>query len=259
MAHFTQDSSAIVRRYETHHSKTMTLLVTRQHQQFIPTSNLSLGDLELIRSSVELVGEPGLGGNGVYSGGYDVAGDDAQEINAFYGNSINMIHGVNDAGIVSTVRNRTNPNRIEMRPDLNHGWVNVDINGMTQGRHFLQDDSQSNNQLGLVLPTDLGLLSARIQQSMSHSTPIKLENVQMQQRLTVDTSFVGTGDINKRVARFTEDLADTDPATYRNTDGTVKYFEGNGPAQGANTECQIPSNCINMMLLQFKVHPRSTV
>jgi len=255
MAHFTQDSSAIIRRYETHHHKMMTLVVTRQNQKFTPTSDLSLVDLELVNATVELVGEPGIGGVGIVGGGYDGQNTSNEEKFAMYNNSLNLIHAVNNEGQTSKVLNNTQPNKIVMRPDIHHGWCDVTISGMTQNRHFLQDDSVNNNDVSLLVPTDLGLLVNRTKTTVN---PQMLENVKMEQTLTVTTRFVGTGDIPKRTARFTEDFADTAPATYRNADGTVKYYDA-AEGQSSTAACHIPANCINMMILQFKVSPRSTV
>ena len=260
MAHYTQSSDAIMRRYETHHKQLLTLVITRQDQTFVPSSDISLVDLELIRTSVELVGEPGYGNTGVVNGGFsNITGGTAPVLFRTTNNTMNQLHAVNEAGQTSTVNNITTENRIVSRPDINHGWVDIHIEGMTQNRHFLKDDSNIVNDVSILAPTDLGLLSARIAQANSQQTPITLENVKMQQLLKVQTRFVGNGDENGRIARFTEDFADTDPATYRFPDsGKVKYFNG---AEGRNetSECQIPANCINFMVLQFKVHPRSTV
>ena len=262
MAHYTQTSDSIMRRYETHHEKVLTLVVTRQNQKFVPSSDLSLVDLELIRTSVEMVGEPGAGNSGVVYGGFSSSVDQATSYDRYkcMNNTVNALHAVNDAGVTSTVYGIPGENRILSRPDINHGWVDIHIEGMTQKRHFLTDDSNLLNDVNILAPTDMGLLSARVAQSNSQQTPIKFENVKLEQTLQVRTRFVGNADVNKRIARFTEDFADTDPSVYRFPDsGAVKYFNGPEGIGQDNSKCHIPSNCINAIILQFKVHPRSTV
>lgn len=251
-------SSGIYRRYETHHKKTLTLYVTRQNQQFTIAQGVTLSDLELIRSSVELVGEPGFAyttqvGRGHTEGAYDTAGSDTAEVNFTYGSTLNTLYAMNQTGS-STVLSTTEPNAVIHKTHLNHGWVNVAITGMTQGRSFMRDDGYEDNSFDLILPTDNGLISTRAAQQSGAPHTIKLENVQLEPRVVVNTQFSGNWPKSRRVARFVEDFADTDATTLRNDDGTVKYYDASG--SGA---CQIPSNMINCMILQFTMTPRNTV
>ena len=240
----------IYKRYETHHKKIMTLYVTRQHQQFVIANDITLCDLELIRSSIELVGEPGL------SGGFAAIGALGNQIGrghvhggaaTSYGETINALYGLN----------HTPTNAIQHKTSVNHGWMNVEIGGMSQARNFMRDDRKDDNELSLVLPTDSGLLSNRMAQQNGPPKSLVLENIKLEQNITISSQFAGNASKQDRTARFAEDFADT-AAIYRSTDGTVKYFNDTSGA-GADTQCQIPSNIVNCMILQFQMTPRSTV
>ena len=247
----------IYKRYETHHSKTLTLYVTRQNQEFVIAHDITLADIKLIRSSVELVGEPGWGEGGQTGRGhspsaaYDTAGSDAPSKEPSYCSTINQLY----TGGSSTVYGITATNHITHEAALNHGWATLQIEGMTQGRSFMSDDRQTNNNLDLVVPTDSGLMAARIANHSGMANPILLENIQLQPRLRVRTSFLGSASQALRTARFVEDFADTDAATYRDASGKILYYTA-GIGSGA---CQIPGNMVNCVLLQFQVTPRSTV
>lgn len=253
---------ALPKRYETHHEKLMTLFITRQDQEFVVSNDLELVDIELIRSSVELVGEPGWDANsgtgqGHVQGAYDVSGTDASEVSPTYMTTINELYALNKTG-TSTVYNITSNNGVIHTTHLNHGWANIEIQGMTQGRQFMQDERYQENQLSFVVPTDHGLLSVRTAQQNGPPQPLKLENVKLQQRIKVHIDFAGTWPREKRIARFVEDFADTNTSTYRNADGTVQYYEDDSGGDAIGP-CQIPANMINCVLLQFKVKPRTLV
>ena len=237
--------AGVAGRYKTHRSQLMTLWVTRQGQQFVTSGDLQLCDVELINATVELVGEPGLGNAGVI----------ASETTPF-NSTVNLLHAVNDAGAVSLVYGILGENRVLSKTHLNHQHLNVSITGMTQGHQFRQDQLHTDNSLQVLVPTDFGLVHQRNQNWPS--TPIMLENVHLQQNLRVECTFAGNWPAPKRVARFTEDWADTAGGTKRNTDGTVRYFIGDVEGQSAATvECQVPANCINAVKLVFKVCPRT--
>ena len=245
--------NAITERYQTHQEKIMTLYVTRKNQEFVVSNDLQLVDVELIRSSVELMGEPGFTGEGGYAnGGYDVAGLSTDEPtgNKAYMSTVNGLYAINKTG-TSTLYGTTGTNSITHLPHLNHGWVNVDIKGLTDGNQFLRDDGLEDNRLSLIVPTDHGLISVRSAQQNGPPTELRLERVKMEQRLRVNLHFAGTWPEDKRQARFVEDYADTVPATFRNTDGTVKTH--------GTTDCIIPSNMVVCAMLQFKIKPRTTL
>lgn len=241
----------IYKRYETHHKKLMTLYVTRQNQQFVVANDITLCDLELIRSSVELVGEPGVssGFAGVSTGANQIGFGYTQGLTAAYGGTINTLYDINKTVVANAVQHKTS---------INHGWVNIEIDGMSQARNFMRDDRQMDNELSIVVPTDSGILSIRAAQQSGPPHPIILENIKMEQNIRIACQFAGSGSKQSRTARFVEDFADADPTTYRSADGTVKYYDdtSGGPV---DTECQIPSNLINCMILQFQMTPRSTV
>lgn len=253
----------VVQRYQTHRTQLMTLYVTRQRQVFETSADLQLSDIELINASVELVGEPGIGNTGVVSGGYDVAGASAKEDNRMYNSTFNMLHAVNDAGTTSTVYNEALENRILTKTHLHHGHVNVFIEGMHEPHQFRRDAFHAGNQLSLTIPTDLGLAQARLSNQTWPPTPILVEQVKLEQRLRVNTQFLGTWPEPKRLARFVEDWADSTAVkasvTTRNSDGTVRYFVNDDEGQASTQECQVPANCINVMKLTFKVMPRTTL
>jgi len=249
----------VYKRYETHHKKILTLYVTHQDQQFVVANDITLCDLELIRSSIELVGEPGFAGGsgqigfghtqGAYAPGE--ATIDLQMPN--YLSTTNQLYAMNTSG-TSMVRGVIAPNAIVHKTSLNHGWINIEIEGMSQARNFMRDDRQEDNELSIVLPTDNGLLAVRSAQQLGPPRPLILENIKLEQTIRIKSQFAGNSSKQQRTARFVEDFADTLPATYRSADGTVKYYaeSGTGP-------CQIPANMVNCMILQFQMTPRSTV
>lgn len=245
-------ANSISERYQTHQEKLMTLYVTRKDQEFVVSNDLQLVDIELVRSSIELMGEPGFTAEGGYvNGGRDVAGGATPILqNKAYMATVNGLYAINKTG-TSTLYGDTGTNSIVHLPHLNHGWANVEIKGMTEGNQFLRDENFTDNSLSLIVPTDHGLLSVRSAQQNGPPTELRLERVKMQQKLRVNIQFAGTWPTNKRQARFVEDFADTDPTTYRNTDLTVKTH--------GTTDCQIPSNMIVCAVLQFKIKPRTTL
>jgi len=234
----------VANRYKTHRSQIMTLWVTRQGQNFVTSGDLQLCDAELIQAHVELVGEPGIGNFGVVAGP-----------SATHKGTINKLHGVNDAGVTSTVYGVTGENRVLEKTHIHHGHANVSITGMTQGHQFRSDVSQGGNQSSIMIPTDMGL--GQLHHDAWPSTPLMLENVHLQQNLQIHTTFAGSWPELQRVARFAEDWADTAGGTKRNTDGTIRYFVNDDEGQSSVQECQVPSNCINVMKLVFRIHPRS--
>lgn len=249
------EPNQIPHRYETHRERPLTLYVTRQNQQFDIGSDLQLCDVHLVRSSVELVGEPGWApgrqiGAGHVVGAYDTLGADKSLQAPTYGGTVNELYAINKT--TSVFEGQTFQNGIEHKSSLNHGWVDVHIEGLTDSVHFMRDDSKSDNQLEFCLPTDSGLLSARTAQQNGPPQDVMLERVKLQQRIRVRTSYVGTAPLQKRVARFVEDFADSNPSTYRDAEGFVKYFDESGLGP-----CQLPANLISCMILQFKVKPRT--
>jgi hypothetical protein len=251
MSHSTLGPDGITGRTQTHRSQIMTLWVTRQDQEFITTNDLQLSDVELINATTELVGEPGTG----YVG----------NIQTEFNSTINTIP-VNDSGVFSSVKDIESENRISMKARLHHGSVDVTIGGMTQSHQFRQDSQHVDNRLQLVIPTDLGLISSRIQNQSWPPTPLRIESVKLEQRLRVHTNFIGNGPITNRQARFVEDWADSPavqlsllPQISRNPDGSVRYFADNDEGQSSSETCQVPSNCIVAMKLVFNIKPRTTL
>ena len=248
----------IHKRYETHTKKTLSLYVTRQDQEFVIANDTTVADLELIRSTIELVGEPGFGngtqyGGGVVGGAVNSGGLGIEEIFPVYGSTLNYLYSVMNTG-VSTVDGSTQPNAIVHKSCLNHGWANVKIDGITQARSFMRDDRYSDNDIDILVPTDYGLLANRAINAAGPSHTLKLENIQLEPRVRVKSTFVGCGTPGARRARFVEDFADTDVATYREPDKSVKYF-----VDDSKGECQIPANMITCLILQFQMTPRSTL
>jgi len=221
----------------------MTLWVTRQGQDFVTSGDLQLCDVELLNASVELVGEPGQGNAGKTAGQ-----------NNNHNTTINFLNAVNDASAESTVYGVTGGNRVLAKTHINHGHVNVNIIGMTQGHQFRRDTSIGGNDISLLIPTDNGIIPGRIVNWPANS--LTLENVHLQQNLRVECAFAGTWPVVKRVCRFVEDWADTPGGTKRNADGTVRYYVNDDEGQSSSQECQVPSNLINAMKLVFKVTPR---
>lgn len=242
------DPAGVAQRYQTHRSQLMTLWVTRQGQEFVTSGDLQLCDVELVNASVELVGEPGIGNFGNISGPTTP-----------HRTTLNKLHAVNDAGATSTVYGINGGNRVLTKSHLNHGYLNLSIQGMTQGHQFRTDVSQAGNNTELLVPTDLGLSGNR---NVSWPTmPILLENVHLQQNLKVNCWFAGSWPARERVARFAEDWADSIAVagTTRNADGTIRYFVNDDEGQASIQECQVPSNCVEVLKLVFKVTPRTTL
>lgn len=240
------DPLGVAQRYQTHRSQLMTLWVTKQGQEFVTSGDLQLCDIELINASVELVGEPGIGNVGIQTGATTP-----------HKGTMNLLHAVNDAGTTSTVYGISAENRILTKTHLNHGHVNVTIEGMTQGHQFRKDVSQGGNDIDLMIPTDLGLgLHRNVDWPR---TPLMLENVHLQQRIRINCFFAGTWPARERYARFTEDWADSTAVsgTKRNSNGTVRYFVNDDEGQSSAQECQVPANCIDSLKLVFKVTPRT--
>ncbi len=236
--------SGVAGRYQTHRSQLMTLWVTRQGQSFVTSGDLQLCDVELINASVHLVGEPGIGNVGITSGPTTP-----------HKTTVNLLHSVNDAGTSSTVYGVSSENRVLDKTHLTHKHMSISIIGMTQGHQFRQDISQEGNNVQLLVPTDYGLEHYR--DTNWPPQPIMLENVHLQQNLRVECTFAGTWPTIKRVARFTEDWADTAGGTKRNADKTVRYFVNDDEGQSSAQECQVPANCVDAVKLVFKVSPRT--
>ena len=245
--------TGIAGRTETHRSQLMTLWVTRQNQQFLTGNDLQLCDVRLLNATAELVGERGNWNQG------DTTID--------YKATVNTLQ-VNRADVTSTVYGEPLGNSIHTRSELNHGHINISIEGMMETHQFKQDPSQVGNQLHLVVPTDLGLINNRI--INWPPTPLLLERVKLEQRLTVHSEFLGLGPPNKRIGRFVQDWADSFEAGVikRNEDGSVRYFLGDNelipdpvPAEDDPVQllhqCQVPSNCIEAIKLVFEIQPRT--
>lgn len=244
MSNAVINPSGIADRYKTHRSQLMTLWVTRQNQTFVPSGDLQLCDIELINASVELVGEPGIGNVGIVTGATTP-----------HNNTMNLLHAVNNAGTTSTVYGIANENRIIHKSHLNHGHLNVTIAGMMQVHQFRKDSFNAGNNVEWLIPTDNGLILHR--NVTWPPTPIMLENVHLEQFLKVHCEFAGTGSGNTRLARFTEDWADTAGGTKRNADKSIRYFVNNDEGQASAQECQVPANCVNAVKLVFKISPRT--
>lgn len=244
----------VVQRYQTHRSQLLTLWVTRQGEEFVLGNDLQLCDIELISSSVELMGEPGTGNTGYVNDGYAlVPSTDAESLNG-YMNSINTL-AVNNAGVTSTVYNRALENRILMKPHLHHGHVDIRIEGLHQPHQFRRDTGSSLVPMSMVVPTDLGMIQARLNQQAYPPQPIMFENVKLAQRIKVNSFFAGTSSEFNRVARFVEDWADA--TGNRNADGTVRIYTNNDEGTASTEACIAPANLINVMKLVFKVMPRT--
>lgn len=237
-------------RVQTTKPQLMTLWVTRQGQEFTTSGDMQHSDVELINASCELVGE-----YGALNGGYVNCGVGGTGITLgqAYLSTVN-IQAVNGPTITSNVNGDLLSNQIVMHPHLNHGHVNVQIEGITDSYLFRRDTQHiDNSQLELLIPTDLGLLSQR--NSYWPATPLKMEAVRVQQKIKVNTAFAGSGPINNRIGRFVEDWADSSAVkstiTTRLSDGTINYYNGTTP--------QVPGNLINAIKLVFKVTPSNVL
>ena len=249
-------------RYETHRSKLLTLYVTRQDQEFVISSDLQLADVHLVRSSVELVGEPGWApsgsqtGSGHTMGAYDSTGLTAVEVGPVYGSTVNELYALNKTQ-KSTFQGRTFKCAVEHKTAINHGWMDISIDGMTRDHQFMQDDRSPENRLNIVVPTDSGLISNRAIHQLGPTNELVMENVKLQQKIRIRSTFLGNSSEQNRTARFVEDFADeppTDPAHPRRAaDGSVNYYQS-GLTLG---ECIMPANLVNCMVLQFKIMPRT--
>lgn len=247
----------IYKRYETHHKKTMTLYVTRQNQQFVIANDITLCDLKLMRTSIELVGEPGLS-NG-FAGIAGNGGTIPKLSNQIgYGSTQGVTAATYCEALNLRKLNKSETNAVQHHSHLNHGWMNIEIEGMSQARNFMRDDRQLDNELSLVVPTDSGLISVRSAQQQGPVNPIVLENIKLEQNIRIASQFAGSAAKQVRTARFVEDWADLNPTTYRLANGLVKYYnDTNGDDE--DTQCQIPANLVNCMILQFEMTPRSTI
>lgn len=230
--------TAIMKRYQTRVTKLMHLYVTRQNQIFEIENDQQLVDLELIRSKVTLVGEPGKGNHGTV-----VQYSDSTATVIGFRNTINQ----------RTLQN-TEANKIKQRSEIDHSMVNISILGMTQARQFLGDETH-NSYLSFVCDTDMGVHST----NTTNFVPQSCENVKLQQKLQVNTAFLGNANTDTRLAGFVEDWADEDlsrrtgsvsgaPVIYHSTEGTA-----------STDDCLVPSNKIVSILLTFKVTPRIDV
>ena len=261
MSHTTLSGSGLMERTQTRRSQLMTLWVTRQGQEFITTNDLSLCDVELINATCELVGEPGSGNNGNI-GTYRVG--------------TNLID-INSPSLPLTeydqVYGQKISNSMDFRTGINHGHVNVQIEGMTEGHQFRQDALHLDNKLEFVIPTDVGLERNRLIMESWPPQPIRVEAVKLQQRLRVFTNFLGNTSKDKRLSRFVEDWADA--TGNRNLNGQPTWFRRYPtvydptdvpPLGEANTGiiepdeiCQVPGNCITALKLVFNIKPRAVL
>jgi len=246
MSNAVLNPMGVAQRYQTHRSKLMTLWVTRQGQEFVTSGDLQFSDVELVNASVELVGEPGIGNVGHVA-----------SATTPHRATMNLLHAVNEVGVTSKVNGIEGGNRVLQKVNINHGHLNITIEGMMQGDQFRSDAQQEGNNLQIVVPTDLGLSRNRI--TTWPVTPLLMEKVELQQQIKVHCHFAGTSPANNRVGRFVEDWADSPQASTvkRNTSGLVRYFVNNDEGQSSSQECQVPSNCIEHVKLVFKVIPRT--
>jgi hypothetical protein len=263
MSHRTLEGSGLMDRTQTRRSQLMTLWVTHQGQEFITTNDLSLCDIELVGATCELVGEP--------------------EDGNITGRTTHNEHAPNLAGTTSTVFGTTVSNTLDFRTGINHGHLNVQIEGMTEGHQFRQDARHLDNQLEFVIPTDAGLEANRLLLQSWPPQPIRVEAIKLKQRLRVFSTFLGNQPENTRAARFVEDwavqnevpyditsVAGTLNSTYLNNDGRVNWFSLPDRAVPHTTEgekltgivssdetCHVPSNCITALKLVFDIKPRA--
>ena len=265
MSHTTLTGEGLMDRTQTRRSQLMTLWVTRNNQEFITTNDLSLCDIDLLSASCELVGEPAQGAKG--------------------GRTTINTQPPNLAGSTSTVYGNPLSNSLEFRTGINHGQVNVEIDGMTEPHQFRQDAQHGDNQLEFVIPTDAGLEANRMAMQSWPPQPVELSAVKLKQRLRVHTSFVGSLPKEKRVARFVEDWANqtllsADAQAVLGTLINTPYQRNNnlrptwfslpnrdvpsttvgekltGIVDSAET-CHVPSNCIVALKLVFNIKPRA--
>lgn len=243
MSHTVLGPNGLIGRTQTHRSQLMTLWVTRQNQEFITTGDMQLADIDLVNATVELVGEPGDGNVGVTTTEHKT--------------SMNSANAINDVGATSSVYGLDLPNLISQKTHLNHGHVNVGVEGMTALHQFRQDALHCDNHIAFAIPTDLGLLSSRSALASWPPMPLTLEAVKMEQRITVNTAFFGNGPASVKTARFVEDWADATGS--RNQDQTVTWFGSNDEGQSSSETCLVPANCIVGMKLVFNIRPRTTL
>lgn len=250
----TGNSTAL--RYESRRPQIMTMVVTRQKQSFQFDSSQDLADIELMRASVQLMGDPPNNNQGgLYGNNGEAYNGVGLETYAYGFDRVNINSIINAPGITSKVYNIAGENAVQLHNNsIMHDWVTVNIRGMMEAHHFLRDNRSNINNVSLLLPTDMGIPAVRANSMQTSNPTATFDAVKLAQTLTVDTHFIGNAPEHDRLARFVEDFADTDPSTYRNADGTVKYYTDALPQV-----CQIPANMINCMILEFRLKPRVTL
>lgn len=269
MSHQTKSSVGIHNTLGKGDTRNLFFRVTKQNQEFTlqGTNSDEFVDLELVNSSVQLVGEPGYGGSGSVLDGSSAAYDGSEAINYFtnHRNTFNELHTTNHPDFNSVPDNRkyklygtTIPNHINQDAMLDHGHVSVDFEGLSkESKYLTHDSSHADNNVNVVVPTDLGVERHRITLAASRRK-FYIHRAKITGRVTIRTHFVGQLDEQSRTARFVKDWADEDPANRYRDDGTIKHFETYEQDPKSTEECIIPANMIESMMFTFKVIPRCT-
>lgn len=242
-------------RYQSSRSQLMEFVVTRQNQEFVVSNDMLYCDIDLVHGHIELVGDvppldmPSTAQIAAYNNGLRTGAQ--SDINTY------NTHALNFGGETSILYGGKVVNGLYTHNTaINHGWANVDIDGLTRGGHFLKDMvSTEHNDSGFWIPSDFGFVDNRMKLLNYPTEPRKLEAVRLEQRLRVKTTWMGSAPHPSRVAMFAEDFADKDPSTYRNADGTIRYVQPFEPP-AVFPGLQIPASCINAMFLMFRVTPR---
>ena len=228
----------------------MTLWVTRQNQEFVSTNDTSLCDVKLLSAVVHLTGEKQTGNSISNVPGY------------IWNNSL-----YNYNGSTHTYKGGTYSSTRTLRSSVNMRDVNIDIRGMFDNHLFRQDAIHRDNQLSLVVPTDIGFIGYNLQWP---STPIELNALRVEPKISVHSEFLGSAPSIDKQCIFLEDWADDEP--YRRVNGKIVYYatpnylNGSQPTQndvntpdltGGVYNCIHPSNLVSSIKLVFEITPRN--
>lgn len=237
-------------RVQNKRTQLMTLWVTRQNQEFVTTNDTSLCDVKLLSAIVNLTGERP-------SGNY-ISG-----IPGYLWNT--SLYNLN--GATHTYQGRTYSSMRTMRPSVNMKEVNIDIRGMFDNHLFRQDAIHKDNQLSLVVPTDIGFIGYYQEWPPS---PIDFNAIRLEPKISVHSEFVGNAPSIDKQCIFLEDWADDE--AYRRVNGKTVYFatsnylNGSQPTQndvdtpaltGGTYDCIHPSNLVSSIKLIFEITPRN--
>lgn len=242
---------ALQLRYDTNRARHMTLVVTRQNQEFVIGTDIQLCDVQLINATAQLVG-PGPIDLDDYK--TTISSTSPTYVNRY------PLYGT------QPISNAIDP----VGNNICYDMVDVQIEGLTRPTNILVDHNKTINQVEILVNTDIGLSTSRGHMKRESGNAIRLEGVHLQPVLRVRTNFMGFAPLPYRQCRFMEDFCDLYPefrhdGSDSHTSQSVRFWcTTNGvpePAPGSSTpwavgDQYIPPNCISRILLEFRVTPR---